>query len=134
MSEISVRVSLSKNRSGRGFFLWLLAKRQYSSLTFFHRHMTFEDGTVTDHQTLCGDVAHDRTRWLHFEFLFSRYIRHDFSLHENRRSRDFSFHGCLLSNRNMRLGNNLAFDFAIDGGLPVEMQLAINFRAGSEIR
>src|SRR5688572_15725488 len=96
--------------------------------------MAFEDCAVADYQAKGGYVANHGSWRLNFQFLFSDDIGHHFALHENRLGRYFALYGRLLSHRHMGLRNDLAVDFTVDGRLALEMEFAINFRAGTKIR
>ena len=95
--------------------------------------MTFKDRAVADHQTLRGNVANHGAWRLNFEFFFGLYVGHDFTLNEDRSGRYFTFDGSLLADGYMCLGNDFPFDFAIDSRLTVEMEFAVDFRAGAQV-
>ena len=83
--------------------------------------MTLEDRAIADHQTLRRDVADNGTWGLNFQFFIRGHIRHDFALNQNRSGGNFALNRCLLSDRHMTLGDDLTFNFAINGCLTVEV-------------
>jgi len=117
----------------RRLLFCFLPEGKDATLILFHRNVPFKNSAIPDHQALCGDVADDRTGRLDFQPFVGLNVGHDFALDKDRSGGDLPLDRGLLADRDMRLSDDFSFDLAVNRGLAVELELAVDFGAWTEV-